>query len=340
MVNRMRTCHIHAGTHKTASSYIQSRLSQNRELLARHGLVYDFPGHPKFKYKPLVRAANRGAWERWDRYLKRHRHHGESLLLSAEQFTRPLCNPDLLGGIRDILTRHGFDLHVVIFVRPQLEYINSRYVYDLRCLRHSLSFEDYVQASLASQSGDFFNYWQFYAPLLEAGVRCTFLPFSRQYGDPFLQLMQALGLDVGLGYAAAAPGRDNVQHGARGVWLSRLVVERLGRLGQSGQALKKASKVMRRISEEQGWHEERYFGFSDELALRTLNHYQAGNESFARLVWNRSWSEVFPPRPIKQCLYTPVSSEDERKLRILADRTMAELASRNPGLARAMRAAG
>jgi len=337
-VNQQRICHIHAGTHKTASTYIQSRLYQNRRLLARHQLLYEFPARAGLKHKPLVSAANRCKWKRWHQYLDRYKSSNSNLLLSAEQFTRPLCNPEKLRRIKKVLGRHGYCLHVLIFVRPQLEYINSRYVHTLRRLYHSLSFEEYVSSFAKLECGDIYNYGLFFRPLLDAGIRCTFLPFSSKYGDPFLQLTSALGLENTLNYAPAAPGSENVQPGTRGVWLSRLVVDRLQKLGHSGHDLKNTSKVVRRIAEPQGWHEERYFGFSEELAARTLDHYQADNEMFAQRAWKRPWHEVFPPRSFSQSTYVPTDPEDAKHMEALADQIVGDLASRNRKLATALRA--
>ena len=41
---------LHAGTHKTASTYIQARLKRNRDRLLAHDIVYAFPeGDTTFK---------------------------------------------------------------------------------------------------------------------------------------------------------------------------------------------------------------------------------------------------------------------------------------------------
>lgn len=332
-----RICHIHAGTHKTASTYIQSRLSQNRQLLADQDILYTFPARSRLKHKPLVSAANKGRWRRWSHYLDRFVESNADLLLSAEQFTRPLCDPARLRRIRRVLRKHGYRLHVVIFVRPQLDYMNSRYAYTLRRLRHSLSFKDYVQSFVSDTHGDIYNYRRFFQPLFDAGVRCTFLPFGRQFGDPFDQLIQALGLDISLSYAPAEPGSENVQTGTRGVWLSRLVVERLEKVAHTGRNLKNTSKAVREISERQGWHEERYFGFSDELAAATRRHYAADNQAFAQQAWNKPWDAVFPPQATVQRVYAPESEDESRRMEQLADQIVAKLASRNPSLAKALR---
>lgn len=336
-MNQPRICHIHAGTHKTASTYIQSRLYQNRQLLADQNLRYTFPARAGLKHKPLVSAANKGRWKRWSHYLQRFADSNADLLFSAEQFTRPLCDPARLQKIRRLLRKYGYRLHVLIFVRPQLDYMNSRYVHTLRRLYHSLPFEDYVESFVSDAQGDIYNYGRFFQPLFDDGVRCTFLPFGRQFGDPFDELIQALGLDTNLSYAPAQPGSENIQPGARGVWLSRLVAQRLEKVAHNGHNLKNTSKAVRQIAERQGWHEERYFGFSDELAAATIRHYAADNEAFAWQAWNKPWDAVFPTHPTVQRVYAPGSEEESMRMEHLADRIVAKLASRNPSLAKVLR---
>ena len=52
---------IHAGTHKTASTYIQDRLFQNRTKLNEHGFIYDYPKGTK-TFKLLARDLCKGNW--------------------------------------------------------------------------------------------------------------------------------------------------------------------------------------------------------------------------------------------------------------------------------------
>ena len=57
---------------------------------------------------------------------------GEHLLLSAEQFSVPLTNQKCIQNLEEIANSFGLKLHIVIFIRSQLDYINSRYIYSLR----------------------------------------------------------------------------------------------------------------------------------------------------------------------------------------------------------------
>ncbi|MEO1001868.1 MAG: hypothetical protein AAFX65_02005 [Cyanobacteria bacterium J06638_7] len=331
-----RICYIHAGTHKTASTYIQSRLIQNRKILLGEGIIYEFPGRDGRKHKPLLKAINRSNWKAWHTYLERFQQRRQHLLMSAEQFTRPLCDTRHLARIAKILLKHDYQLHVVVFIRPQLEYINSRYVHTLRRLYHSLTLEEYVSQSMQNGSNDVFNYNQYFEPLLSSGIPFTFIPFSRRYGDPFLQLMSALQLSTDLSYKPAAPGSENVQPGTKGVWLSRLVVQTIEALGLKGRSLKQTSKMVRQVAEREGWHEQRYFGFSEELAERTINHYQAGNDAFSQRVWAVPWQQMFGSQVPTQSIYSPACLSEADRMNQLADQIVRALAKRNPKLANAL----
>ncbi|MCP9889251.1 hypothetical protein KBY96_15120 [Cyanobium sp. ATX 6A2] len=258
--------------------------------------------------------------------------------MSAEQFTRPLCNPQQLRRITKILRNHGFGLHVIVFIRPQLEYMNSRYVHTLRRLYHCLDFGDYVNQSLGVATGDIYDYNKFFQPLLQSGVPCTFIPFSRRYGDPFLQLIDALKINPDLQYSPAAPGSENVQPGTKGVWLSRLVVERIQALGFNGRTLKNTSQMVRSVAEKEGWHEDRYFGFSQQLAEKTINHYRAGNDAFALRAWNLPWEEVFSTEIPPQSIYTPLNGNESDRMNRLAEQIVARLATTNSQLSVALNA--
>tara|TARA_Y100000739_G_scaffold5715_1_gene5115 strand:- start:1911 stop:2288 length:378 start_codon:yes stop_codon:yes gene_type:complete len=82
---------LHAGTHKTASTYIQERLHLNRDLLSQHSITYQDPCCDRPKAKKLAGELCKYREKRWRRMLSNHKQ-GEHLLLSAEQFSVPLTN--------------------------------------------------------------------------------------------------------------------------------------------------------------------------------------------------------------------------------------------------------
>ena len=61
---------LHAGTHKTASTDIQSRLLRSRALLEHQNVRYRFPLEDVAHFKPLTKAITRGQWDVWHDYLE------------------------------------------------------------------------------------------------------------------------------------------------------------------------------------------------------------------------------------------------------------------------------
>ena len=51
---------LHAGTHKTASTDIQSRLLRSRTLLEQENVYYRFPLEGVLHFKPLTKAIAQG----------------------------------------------------------------------------------------------------------------------------------------------------------------------------------------------------------------------------------------------------------------------------------------
>ena len=77
---------LHAGTHKTASTDIQSWLLRSRSLLEQENVHYRFPVPAVLDFKPLTKAITRGDWQLWRDYLELMARSDGDVLLSAEQF--------------------------------------------------------------------------------------------------------------------------------------------------------------------------------------------------------------------------------------------------------------
>ena len=61
---------VHAGTHKTASTYIQERLHRNRDLLSSHGVSLQDPLECKPKPKKLAAELRKRRSKRWKAFFK------------------------------------------------------------------------------------------------------------------------------------------------------------------------------------------------------------------------------------------------------------------------------
>lgn len=330
-----RTCFIHAGTHKTASTYIQDRLLRNRRALQFHGLEYNFNGLPERRHKAIAMDAKEGHLGLLQRHLAQNSKASGNLLLSAEQFTAPLANPDILAGVKSVAEAMGFNLRVVIFIRPQLEYMNSRYIQECKRFYHAMRFSDYVKRYTEGSSQDIFDYQGFLGELAQSGL-CTFLPFGKKHGDPFNQLAQALELPAELvaRLRPASGNAHNAQPGAKGVWLARYVTKQMRSSGVDSRSLSNTTKIIPKIAKANGWDSDRFYGFSKRLARETRRHYRQSNRKFSRLAWGLPWNDVFPPVLQEPNIFRPSGEAELAAMTSHADVVLRYLASKNRKMAR------
>ena len=324
----MKPLILHAGTHKTATSYIQSRLRANRERLLSLGVRTDYPGLEATKHKPLAAALRRGQWRVWQRYLDRLGAAATPVLVSAEQFTQPLSRPDRFEPLAHLLAQWGYRLRVVVFLRDQPDYMNARYVHSTRRLYHCLPFDTYVLQQLRRRA-HIFDYELLFGGLLGSDqLDLDVLPYRAGAGDPFERLMQHLGWGHAHGWLPADRTRGNIQPGRRGVWLAQQISERLQQQGINPSRLKNTGSVVRRIAQREGWSSDRYFGFSAELGQRVAHHYAAANGRFAQRVWGQAWDSFFPgPLPEQRVYRLPEAGAEQQAMLAYVDEAMAGLKS-------------
>lgn len=233
---------VHAGTHKTASTYIQERLHRNRALLQRQGVSLQDPLDCKPKPKKLAAELCKRRTKRWKAFFKQQPK-GPHRLLSAEQFALPLTDPDCIQQLETMTAEAGYELHIVIFIRSQLDYINSRYVYSLRRFYHHQTFEQFVNDALRGKlqnekamrgkierRQDVFDFWTYFQPLLKArdkGLKVSFLPFRQRDLDPFEQFIRTINVPSNLAWESCPQRHYNRSPGVRGVWLARTLSQLL-----------------------------------------------------------------------------------------------------------------
>jgi hypothetical protein len=330
---------IHAGTHKTASSYIQSRMAANGAELERAGVLLRDPGRPAQKHKPLAAALAKRAWPEWIRYLRGLPPTGELVLVSGEHFTQPLANRRRHRALAELLEAEGFGLHVLLFLRDQPDYINARFVHSTRRLYHRQSFDAYVECQLVERR-HIYDYNHLFSTLIDdSRIRCTFLPYGSSWGDPFDRLLTTLGhLPPEGGWRPAPPDKGNVQPGCGGVWLAQQIREQLDELGIEGRSLANARDPVRRIAEREGWQLDRYCGFDAPSAAAVATHYASANDAFAQHVWGCPWRQRMPELPMHRRVFEPPADGMERqRLEGLVRSALLDLASQNRHLARALR---
>ena len=125
------------------------------------------------------------------------------------------------------------------------------------------------------------------------------------------------------------PGRSskqNIQPGARGIWMSALCRRLMVETGFDPELLKRKGKVIRDLAIERGWDREKFDGFDQVLHDRLSAFYTSSNEAFAQQHWGVSWRSLFPERPAAQRVYSgPRTDAEHREMRALMVRVLREL---------------
>ena len=328
---------VHAGTHKTASTYIQERLHRNRDRLQRQGVSLQDPLDCKPKPKKLAAELCKRRTKRWKAFFQQqpkatHR------LLSAEQFAVPLTDPDCIQQLEAMADKAGYELHIVIFIRSQLDYINSRYIYSLRRFYHHQTFEQFVDDALKGRLAnekarrgkierrqDVFDFWSYFQPLLKAkdkGLKVSFLPFRQGGLDPFEQFIQAINISPELTWKPCHQRHYNRSPGTRGVWLARVLSQLLKESNISPKTIENSSQIILQEEQRRFWRDPSFWGYSRKLTQKVTRHFEANNAKFAQAVWNCSWDKAFftanKTEHRRRSVYNPESIENEMRMHAIA----------------------
>ena len=232
----------------------------------------------------------------------------------------------------------GYELHIVIFIRNQLEYINSRYIYSLRRFYHHQTFEQFVDDALKGRLAnekamrgrierrqDVFDFWSYFQPLLKAkakGLKVSFLPFRQGGLDPFEQFIQAINISPDLTWKHCHQRHYNRSPGVRGVWLARVLSQLLRESNISPKTIDNSSQIILQEEQRRFWRDPSFWGYSRKLTQKVTRHFEANNAKFAQAAWNCSWKEAFitDTKTDHRCrtVYTPKSIEHEMRMHAIA----------------------
>lgn len=298
---------VHAGTHKTASSYIQNRLEASQHALNSQGIAFSWLGRTGRKHKGLVKAMLKSRHKPWEKYLSAGYPSGWQILVTAEQFTPAVTEPRHLAFLDELARRHGRTLLVVVFLRDQPDFLNSMYAHTVRRLYHHYDFDSYVRRRLRHP-----NWFPDYQRWLETirrhpTIELIVLPYRSpaldQNGedDPFMRLAHALGWAMPeQGWLPPSRRSINTQVGARGIWLALEVGKALAAMGVNPRSLRNTGGLIREISEREGWTHQRFQGFQPAAYLGLRETFQSINDPLAMEAWGVPWAEVFPsiPQPL------------------------------------------
>ena len=228
-VSPQRTLVIHIGTPKTGSTTIHRMLAALDPDLRTRGIRVPVSGRVNGRHVGLLRAASgqphRGghAWSALAAEIRGSR--ARSFVISHE-WLAGVAGTRVPSMVRDFAAACGLTVRIVAYVRPQCQYLESRYAYAVRTGAERRPFDVYVAGTFFRRPVSrhaWLNYRRVFAPwraVFGARVLITPLETTRPpegLAAHFLELLGAGDL------AGTAGPRANTRPGAKELEVRRLV---------------------------------------------------------------------------------------------------------------------
>jgi hypothetical protein len=290
---------LHIGAAKTATTYIQHGLWVNAELLAAHGVYVPLSGRSDFAKKTVAHhnlgwefleekrfKPQSGGWGALAEELKTVE--AETVIISTESLERMTYTPQRRKELEERIRQLSDDVTVVYVVRDQLSSLNSLYTQNIKSFRTTQNFNAFVVRALASGHFDLhkcFRTWYDHDALSFQAVPFTTLVAQ----DPLVSFLSVAKVDVPTDQLVLQEVPSNVSPGPIAVEAAKLlglyllaVDRKFVPTSNRGRRLYRQAALRAR---RQGWCEEKYWGWTPQMAAKTAADLQPSNQQFAQAAW-------------------------------------------------------
>ena len=304
----MSTLWIHAGPHKTASTYIQRTLIASKSYLRKKGL---FVCPDTLVGRQFKRLLGRGEFESIAALEFIQKSVRGDKLLSSERLHPMILTARSVERLKRLSGQLGMKIGLIFYIRNQPEWINSMYCHGIRRMYHSEAFTDFVRSWFDQESYRTLDLCKKFENIIGSGIETKFIVLGGvRRSDPATDLLHAIGVKFEPGKLVAA-AHSNIQPGAKGIWLSKACKVICDLLAiESNNLSGKGSKV-RNIAIRKKWHLERYFGFDNDLYGETVDHFAPTNDAFAGQFLGGRWKDHFPSKSVVKNEYLGPADCDE-----------------------------
>lgn len=288
---------IHIGTFKTGTTALQKYLAGQRErLLFESGLLFpkagEIPagGHHNLVYEVTgswKHVAARGGFAELEQEILEES--PKSVLVSAENLSSyAVGNPVVAPSFAEFARRMHLPIHVVCYVRPQWEYIDSYYSQGVKSGYTTCSFQSFVDSALSEEIYDYEKVVAPWEPVAERIVVRSY-PGRRLIPD----MCQVLGIPEPTDNREAINKPRNSRFGAKRLEFMR----RMGAaLERSGAPFKRRIPIAHRLRDAVMAAEiddVEFSGLDGETARRICEHFREGNRRLSeRFGLGDEWSDL------------------------------------------------
>lgn len=154
----MKKVILHIGRHKSGTSSLQGFLHTNSDILKGMGVLYPNTGRGKqvahHRLASFLERPERDSkeYQQLKAQLKREVRNFDNIIISSEGFQN--CRD--LEGLRDFFI--GYHLHIVVYFREILDYLQSAYAQSVQNTNESREFELYAEQTKLNYQA-FYNRW-------------------------------------------------------------------------------------------------------------------------------------------------------------------------------------
>ena len=219
----------------------------------------------------------------------------EHILVSSEFFQNALLSQDNLERLRRTFAAMGYRVRLVAYIRPQIAYINSSYTQAARRLENTHGIDDFIASALTKLR---FDYEKFLLPAVRFdGIDTAYRPFNREILTCGIaqDFLSTLGISADAMAGMEIPPAKNVSPGPKTVAafleLNRMLVNQ--RVAPDLPRRRMARSLILELGKELGWNTTKFSGITVDQAQRIQDRFAPGNDTFATMVWNRSWADVY-----------------------------------------------
>lgn len=274
----------------------------------------------------------------WERYLASACPGDRQWVVTAEQFTPAIAEPQPLAFLDGVARRLGMTLRLVLLLRDQPDLLNSLYAHTVQRLYHHQEFSNYGRRAWGGGSW-FVNDLDWLAPArLHPSIELVLLPYHFQLenptgnADPFNRMAQALGWRIpGQGWQPASRRQINTPVGRKGILLAMEISKALSSRGIEPRSVRNTGGVIRAIAERQGWEQDRIQGFEPSAYCAVRETLKASNDLLAQAAWDGPWAEVFASSPQEQSIVTaPTNPQEAQHMEACLEEALEQLLNQAP----------